>query len=111
MNKVTINGVTITGGKSISISNGRVIINGKDVTPDAKEINISVEGNVERLEADVCEKISVTGNAGKISTMSGDVDVQGSVEGSVQTMSGNVDCSGNVGGNVSTMSGDVKHRK
>ena len=29
-------------GNSVVITNGKVIINGKDVTPDSKEINITV---------------------------------------------------------------------
>lgn len=111
MNRVTINGVTITGGRSIVIRSGRIIVDGKDVTPDAKVVNISVEGNIERLEADGCEKISVTGDVGIISTQTGDVDVGGNINGSVQTQTGNVDCGGSIGGNVSSMTGDIKHRK
>lgn len=110
MNTVVINGVTITGGRQIVIRNGRVIVDGKDVTPtDVKEISISVHGNVDRLEADVCQKISVTGDVGNIATQSGDVEVSGQVKGSVQTMSGDVDC-GSIGGSVSTMSGEIKHK-
>ncbi len=111
MNRTVINGATITGGRSINIRNGRVIVDGKDVTPDAKEINITVSGNVDKLEADACQKISVTGDVGSIKTMSGDVDVAGNVQGSVSTMSGDIDCGESIGGSVSTMSGDIKHRK
>ncbi len=111
MNKVVINGVTIIGGRSIVVRNGRIMVDGKDVTPDAKEINISVAGNVDRLEADACQKITVTGNVGNVATQSGDVDVGGNVNGSVQTMSGDVDCAGSIGGSASTMSGDIKHRQ
>ena len=112
MNRIMINGVVIesSGGSNISIRNSRVLVDGKDVTPDAKEITIVVNGAVERLEADACDKISVTGDVGDIKTMSGDVDITGSVSGSVKTMSGDVDC-GNIGGSVSTMSGDIKHRR
>lgn len=94
----------------MSISGGRVIVDGKDVTPDAKEITISIEGNVDKLEVDACSKISVTGDVGHVKTLSGDVDVSGNVSGSVQTMSGDVDCGGSISGSVSTMSGDIKHR-
>ena len=81
-----------------------------DITPDSKNITITVEGNVETLEVEACTKISVAGDVSSLSTVSGDVEVGGHVLGNVQTMSGDVDC-GNVGGNISTMSGDVKHRK
>jgi len=108
---ISINGLNITGGRNVTIRNGKVIVDGKDVTPDAKEINISVTGNVDRLEADACSKISVTGDVGSVATQSGDVDVGGNIGGSVQTMSGDVDCGGAIAGSVNTMSGDIKSRR
>lgn len=109
-NTVVINGVTITGGCNVTIRNGKVIVDGIDVTPYSKEIDITVNGNVEKLEVDACSKISVTGDVGNIKTQSGDIDVRGAISGNVHTMSGDVDCGGPIGGSVSTMSGDVKHR-
>jgi len=109
MSTFTINGNTYSGN-SIVVTNGKVFINGKDVTPDSKEINISVEGSVEELKVDACNKVSVTGSVKNISTKSGDVDVTGDVDGDIQTMSGDVDC-GHVQGSVSTMSGDIKHKR
>lgn len=104
---ITINGTTITTTRngSISFSNGRVIIDGKDVTPDAKIISIEVQGDIRSISADVCEKIAITGGAGSVRTQSGDVEC-GPVTGSVSTMSGDVRCA-SIGGSVSTMSGDV----
>lgn len=98
------------GGNSVSISGGKVFINGKDVTPDSKEINISVEGNCEKISADSCNQITITGDAGSIETMSGRVEISGSVKGSVQTMSGRVEC-GEVHGSVSSMSGRIETKK
>lgn len=109
MATITINNKTYVGN-SITITNGKVIIDGKDTTPDAKEINISVDGNIEELNVDACNKVFVNGSVGDIRTQSGDVDVSGDVSGMISTMSGDVKC-GNVGGKISTMSGDVKHRK
>ncbi len=107
-NKITINGKThIVSARSVTVSNGRVIIDGKDMTPDAKEISISIEGNVEFLQADVCNAIDVNGSVGKITTQSGNVRC-GEVGKSVTTMSGNVSCGGIAGG-VTTMSGDINH--
>lgn len=111
MNTIRINGVTITAGRSITVNNNRVFVDGKDVTPDAKDIRIEVVGSLEKLEADACNMIVVTGDVGNVATQSGDVEVGGSVRGSVATMSGDVDCGGTIGGSVSTMSGDVKHRR
>lgn len=110
MNTISINGVTITGRGNISIVNGKVLVDGKDVTPDSKQISIVVNGNIEYIDADCCEKIEVTGDVNDIQTQSGDVEVVGDVKGSVQTMSGDVKCS-DIGGSVKTMSGDIKHRK
>lgn len=75
-----------------------------------QDIRIEVAGNIERLEADACNAITVTGDVGNVATQSGDVDVRGGIRGSVSTMSGDVDCGGPIGGSVSTMSGDIKHR-
>jgi hypothetical protein len=111
MTNISINGNNISvSGRNIVVSNGKVLIDGKDVTPDSKIINITVNGNIEQLNVDVCDKVLVTGSVGSVKTMSGDVDVSGDINGSVKTMSGDVDCY-NVSGDISTMSGDVKHKK
>lgn len=109
MSTISINGNTYSGN-NIVVTNGKAIINGKDVTPESKEINIIVEGNIEELKVDACNKVSVNGNVGNVKTQSGDIDITGDVTGQIQTMSGDVDC-GTVGGSISTMSGDVKHRR
>ena len=110
MNTISINGMTIQGSGKVVISNGKIMVNGKDVTPDSKEINIVINGDVEKLEVDCCNKVEVIGSVKNIKTQSGDVEVTGDVDGNIQTMSGDVDC-GMIGGSVSTMSGNVKHRR
>jgi hypothetical protein len=102
---ITINGVSYTGS-SISISNGVVSINGKNVTPHDKIIDITVTGNIDDLRVDSCQKIDVTGNVKNVDTVSGDVRC-GNVSGNVETTSGDIKC-GNVGGDVETVSGDVE---
>lgn len=109
MSTIVINGNTYSGS-NIVISNNRVIVNGCDVTPDGKEINIKVEGNINELKVDACSNISVTGDVQTISTKSGDIDVSGNVNGSISTISGDIDC-GPVSGSISTISGDIKHRR
>lgn len=111
---IRINGNIVGGnisGRDIIISNNRVIVNGKDVTPDAKEINITVEGAVDKLEVDACNSLKINGNCGSVKTTSGDVDLTGDITGSVQTTSGDVEAGGSIGGSVSTTSGDIKSRK
>lgn len=95
---------TSFSGNNVIITNGRVIINGKEIKNTEKQINIVVEGDIDQLKADACDKISVVGSVKSISTQSGDVD------GSISTMSGDVDC-GMVNGSISTMFGDIKHKK
>lgn len=108
MGTVTINGRTYTGN-SINVVNGKVIIDGKDVTDplqDAKKINIAINGSIASLSVDVCEKVGVIGTVQDIKTMSGNVVVRGPVEGNVKTMSGNV-TAGTIKGNASSMSGNI----
>ncbi len=125
-NKITVNSVDIVGGRNVSIINGKVLVDGKDVTPNAKEITIQVIGDVDSLDVDYAQSVSITGNvqsvqtaaadvtigggvAGSVQTASGDVDVDGDVQGSVATVSGDVDCC-DVAGNVTTVSGDITQR-
>jgi hypothetical protein len=110
MNTITVNGRTINSSGNVVVSSNRIMVNGVDVTPDTKEINITITGATKKIEVDYCNKITVNGDVENLSTMSGDVDVTGNVNGSLSTMSGNVDC-GDIGGTVSTMSGNIKHKK
>lgn len=103
---ITING-QVYNGSSLSIVNGVISIDGKNViTPSEKIINISVNGNIDELRVGSCQKVEVSGDVKNLQTTSGDV-VCGNVTNSVQTTSGDVECD-SVGGNVSTVSGDVK---
>lgn len=106
MSQIVING-RVYNGRSISINNGKIIIDGDiSVKEESKTINIYIEGNVEQLSVDACEKVMVNGFVNTLSTMSGDVEC-GNVNQSVSTQSGDVECE-NVGGNISTQSGDIK---
>jgi hypothetical protein len=106
MSRININGVTYTGN-NIIVKNNKVIINGNDVTSDTKIINITVEGNLEEISADYCEKIIINGNVGIVTTMSGNIECNKDILGNVRVTSGDIDCE-NIGGNVETVSGDVK---
>ncbi len=109
MSSITINGKTYQGN-NISVINNKVFIDGQDQTPDSKTINISIEGNVETLKVDVCDKVVINGNVGSASSVSGDIDIQGDVLGGVTSVSGDIKC-GTIGGSVSTVSGDIKNKK
>lgn len=98
-------------GNNISVVNGQVFVDGRQVDVEAEVgvsavYNIVVQGSVEEVSGDFAN-IEVTESAGSVSTMSGRVEIGGNVEGSVSTMSGRVEISGSVKGNVSTMSGKI----
>jgi hypothetical protein len=102
---VNINGKSFSG-RSIVVTNNKVIIDGVDVTPDSKHIDIVVDGNIDKLDIDMCDNLMVKGNVGTLASTSADVEC-GDVTGSVNTVSGDIEC-GNVGGSITTTSGDVK---
>lgn len=101
-------------GKNISITNGRIVVDGNDVTSDFSAdnqsiIRIRVDGNVESVSCDVCGSITVGGSVGgDIDTMSGNVTCA-NVSGDVTTMSGSVSC-GDIAGSVETMSGNIRRK-
>ena len=92
-------------GNNISINNGVVIINGKEIKSDEKIVNIKIEGNIENLTVNACDKLNVSGNVYTLESISGDVNC-GDVTGNVRTVSGDVCCK-QVNGNVNTISGDI----
>lgn len=109
-NRIVINGVEISGdlaGRSISVRNGEVIIDGKvyEGLPEAKIINIEVTGNVDQV-GNMSGGVKVTGNAGSINTTSGDVSVGGDVSGSVNSVSGDIRAKA-ISGSCRTVSGDI----
>lgn len=105
---ITINGKTVSGSfKNVKIRGNKVIVDGVDVTPETKDIKISISGNVDSLSVDACNSITITGDSGSVKTMSGNVDIGGNVSGDVGTMSGNVKC-GDVGGSVKTTTGNIR---
>lgn len=103
---ITINGQTYIGN-SVSINNGKVTINGNDVTPDSKTITISINGNINDLKVDRCVSIDVEGDVGSLKATSGNVNVTGDVTDSIQSTSGNIKCH-DVDGSIKTTSGKIE---
>ena len=105
--QVTIGGRAFTG-RSISIVNGNVIVDGEEQDGQlVGPVSVTVNGDVDVVD-NPSGTVTVTGAVCTIKTMSGDVHCK-DVSGSVSTMSGDVTC-GTIGGSASTMSGDINRR-
>lgn len=105
-NTIRVNGVSIDGGQSISVTDGKIVVDGRAVDLGAsKSIIINISGDVADLNVDRCDAISITGAVGRIKSAHGDVRC-GDVAGNVKTRSGDVFC-GKVAGNVTTDDGDI----
>lgn len=104
------NRVINTQGKHVTITNGKIFIDGKPIEDysqsEEKVVNIVIEGSVDMLQVDCCTTITVNGDTKNVKTGSGDVAVTGNVKGNVHTGSGDVRC-GTVEEDVSTGSGDI----
>ena len=93
-------------------TDGKTYVDGKPIeelnciNPDDKQINITIEGDVERLEVDYCHTINITGDAKRVKTNSGDIEIGGNVEGDVHTNMGSITC-GNVEGDCHTNMGSI----
>lgn len=105
-------GRTIIKGGTISITDGKTFVDGKPIdelnaiNTDDKVINITIEGNVERLEVDYCTSIKVTGDAKRIKTSNGDIEIGGNVSGDVHTNMGSITC-GDIEGDCHTNMGSI----
>ena len=116
MGKVIINGKTFTYTGRLTVINGKFYVDGKEVTDweslakDQKHIDIKVEGDIDRLQVDECDSVTIMGNCNSVETISGDVEIGGNVDGDVESVSGDIDISGNVSGDVKTVSGNVRHK-
>ena len=109
---LTVNGTSYNfSGNNMVISNGKVMVNGKDITDlndiDQKEITIVIESDIDYLKVDHCHSIVANAYVEAIETISGSVHCAKDVCGSITTMSGSVRCKGEINGSVSTMSGNI----
>lgn len=81
MSKIIIGGNVFEVEGSLSMINGKwydgagreIDMNNLEDTRDTKTINITIEGDVERLEVDCCNSITVNGNVRKVNTGSGSI--------------------------------------
>lgn len=103
---ISINGQSFSG-KNILIKGGTIIIDNETITIDEKEINISINGNVEKMDVGYCKQMEIFGEVKSVKTASGSVVIKKDAT-HVTTSSGGISVAGDVEGNVSTISGSVK---
>ncbi len=115
MGTIIINGKKVNYQGSLTVINGKYFVNGNEVTDwneltkDQKQISIEIHGDVDKLDIECCDTVTITGNVKKVKTISGDIEIHGNVEGDVESVSGSIDC-GNVGGDAKTVSGNIRRK-
>lgn len=118
INKNGCRTIIVGKGESMTVMSGKTYVNGKEVDlaelankhEDSNVYHIHIEGDVDKLEVDHCETISVTGKVRKIHTSYGSIKIEGDVDGDVHTNMGDIEC-GNVDGDVHTNMGSIRYRK
>lgn len=105
---IKVNETTYQSGKNLSIRNGRIFVDGKDVTPIAEKFEITVSGDVEKIDFDYVKAINVTGNVGTVNAGMGDVNVSGNIGADAHTGHGDIEVKGDIIGNAKTSMGNVK---
>ena len=107
MNRITINGKTITcSGTNVVINNGRIIVDGKTIQEcNSGDIKVTIEGDVNKI--DCGGSVEVHGNSGNIDC-GGSCEVSGDVKGDIDA-GGSVTC-GNVSGDIDA-GGSVRCRR
>ena len=106
-----INGKVYTNIRgTVTFKDGKAYVNGQPIEDYSKSpekvINITINGNIDKIKVEQCETIQVTGNVRQVKTISGNVSVGGNVDGDVKSTSGDINCK-DVEGDVSTTSGDI----
>lgn len=109
---------SFTNIKNMTVRGNEITIDGKPMNEWLRDneklnienevivVNITINGNVEKLKADYCETIEIHGDAGDVDTVSGKVSVIGSIRGDVETVSGSVTAR-EILGDVETVSGNI----
>lgn len=103
---ITINGKSYNG-KNITIKNNKVLIDGVVQESDEKTINVTVTGNVEILDVDSCDLITVNGSANSVKSANGSIKIGGDVTGNVSTTNGSVKVGKSISGNANTVNGSI----
>lgn len=103
---ITVNGRTFKGN-TVSIVGGDIIVDGKKVdSPEEKEINVTITGNVKELYLDG-GTITMHGNVGDLSVAHAKTIINGDIKNNVRIQHGNMECD-NIYSDVETNHGNVR---
>lgn len=114
MTTININGKTFYVEGSLSMINGKwydgngceIDMNNLEGMKEAKTINITIEGNVDRLDVDNCSSIVINGDCKKVKTTSGDIRCN-DIDGDAESVSGDIECEV-IHGDAKTVNGNIR---
>lgn len=97
--------------KNMIINNGKITVDGMSIEEwnnrnEILVVNITINGDIESLEADSCDTISINGNANNVVSKNGDVSVSGNIEGNAESKNGNITAN-TIQGNAETKNGNI----
>lgn len=97
--------------KNMTINNGTIVVDGMSIEEwnnrnEILVVNININGDIESLEADSCDTISISGNAINVNTKNGNVIVSGNIEGNAESKNGNITADA-INGNAETKNGNI----
>ena len=94
-------------GNSISVINNKIFVDGKEIEiEEEREINIIVEGNLDKLEVDCCNSIKINGVTKDVEVTNGNMTISGDVKGNINNVNGNI-IAKIINGNCKTTNGDI----
>ena len=106
--RCTINGKSYSG--NVSIVNGKVINNGKEVddVSNQQQVHVTIEGDCGDVSVGA-GSVEVSGDIkGSASSGQGDVSCEGDIHGYAKSGQGDIRCSGSIQGDAKTGMGDIK---
>lgn len=97
--------------KNMTINNGKITIDGMSIEEwnnrnEILVVNITINGDVESIEADSCDTISIKGNANNVISKNGNVSVSGNIKGNAESKNGNITAN-TIQGNAETKNGNI----
>jgi len=115
-----INGEQFSGKTVKVYGNGEIYVDGeKKVGADdnnnnnnnnIKKIEITINGNVDEIKSEGPIELNITGNANKVSTTNGSVNVTGEIKGNASTVNGAINAK-KINGDASTVNGKITTQK